>query len=115
MGCAAEFDQRREYGGPLERVSDLLGGARASGVARLVVQELVDRLLEGFDILGGNGDARTMAVDEIGERIAGCRDHGQSGPEVVEDPRAVRELRLDVIEVGADAEICFEEVVLTVR
>src|SRR5664280_1391530 len=67
--------------------------------------------LRPAELFGVPADA--LLVEDVAERIAkGCDDR-QTGPQIVEDPRAERELRLDVIEVSGHTHVGVQEIVGT--
>ena len=80
----------------------------------MVAQQHVEGGLERVDVLGRHRDPGARSLQVLGQRVAASGDHGQRRPEVVEDARAEGELGLDVIEVRADPDVGFQQVVLPV-
>src|SRR5581483_5691990 len=85
----------------------------ACGAGSSVAQQLLERSGERARIAWRHGRAEPAGLDERTDRVAGSRDHGKPRPQVVEHAGAVRELRLDVVEMGADTEVRVEQHVLS--
>ena len=63
---------------------------------------------------GFDDDSELLPLDQLGEMIASGDDHGQLGPQIVEDARAERKGRFDVREVRAHSRVRFSQVILPI-
>src|SRR6202171_2757946 len=78
---------------------------RASLVGGGAGEQAADRFGDRVGILKANHPSGALRLDPAGELITLGRDDRKAGPDVVEDPGAKAELRLQVVEVHADADL----------
>jgi len=117
--CAAMERLARPTHEPAERLDDprpevfvaYLGDCRAGIVARLTIAKKVRKRLDpALHVAHPDTAAQASRRDHVAERVAGRRDHGQAGPEAVEQPRSEGEATLEIIEVRGDADVRLEQV-----
>src|SRR5450759_2466970 len=88
VGRGGEVHQWTKHLRPAELLGVLGDVLTGVGSRLLVVEHLLKRQLEGVDVFSRNASADALLVEDVAERIANGGDDRQTGPQVVEDPRA---------------------------
>ena len=74
---ATELDERLEDRRPTHLLSDRSCVLATSSIEGLVGQDPMERRFEPVDVAGSDGEAELARLDELGERVATRRDHGE--------------------------------------
>ena len=99
--------QRLDDTRPGELVAEL-GDSRLRVLA-LIAEQAVDGLDPFVDRFGRDTTARAAVRDEVREHVSAGRHGRQARPEVVQEPGAEGEARLDAVEMGRDPEVGLEQ------
>ncbi len=71
----------------------------------VVVEQLGERLRPAVDVARGDDPAHPPRLDEVGEHVAPGHDHRSPARDVVEQPRAEGEPRLERVAMRADPDV----------
>src|SRR5262245_50209983 len=94
-----ESDKGLRYPAPCECPG---GGAAALGQQQALLaidDQSLDGGRQGRDVTRRHGDPHALVFDHVGYAVAVCADDGETGPEAVEESRAIGIACLDMIGV----------------
>jgi hypothetical protein len=102
---AAPVDERPGHLAPEEARAELFDSVLGRCVLLLGGEEGFACGDEAVHVPRRDGASEAAGFDQVAQRVAARRDHRQPGPEVIEDARAKREARLQVVEMGGHTEV----------